>query len=136
MKMLLSFLTTMALALTLGVAFADEWPTDKSHLFLGTIPFDEVYPVQKAEVVIEQGAMGAAAGGLRVEKSEVIWGSLFGNYESTEVPDAYRTFVQYETAGAMSAAAGGLRMGDVDKGGRIFDSLLGSRGDTSHIPPD
>jgi len=127
MKTIISLLTTMVFVFAFGTAFADEWQPDRSHLFLGSIPMDEVYPVQKTEVV----QPGAAAGGMREEKldrSAAIWESLFGNYESTDVLDTYRGFVKSETVRAVGAAPGGLRAEKADKGGEIFDSLLGERG--------
>jgi hypothetical protein len=132
MKTILSILTTMVFALSFGLAFADEWPTDKSQLFLGSIPFDEVYPVQQTEV-----RMGAAAGGIREEKldrSAMVWEVLFGHSDSTDVPDPYKGFFKPETAVGAAGAAGGLRAAaGEDKGGKIFDSLLGSRGGTTDI---
>ena len=124
MKTIISLLTTMMFVFAFGTAFADEWQPDRGHLFLGSIPMDEVNPVQKTEVVVT----GAAAGGMReerIDRSTVIWESLFGNYESTDVLDTYRGFVKPETTmRAVGAAPGGLRAEKTDKGGELFNNHI------------
>ena len=132
MKTIISLLTTMVFVFAFGTAFADDWPTDKkSYKFLGTELQDEGFPVRKAELVHS----GAAAGGLRAAESDkgaMIWEGLFGNYVSTEEVDTYRDmdrgFGKPEAVSAIGAAAGGVRAEKTDKGGEIFNSLLGERG--------
>jgi hypothetical protein len=133
MKTILSILTAMVFALSFGLAFADEWPVDQSGKFIGTELRDEAFPVQQTEV-----RMGAAAGGVREEKtdkSNMIWKSLFGAPKGTDLPDPYRGFFKHEKAvGAGGAAAGGYRAEAAgDKGSVIYDSLLGPRGGTTDI---
>ncbi len=132
MKTIISLLTTVVFVFAFGTAFADDWPTDKrSYKFLGTALHDEAFPVQKTEVMMP----GAAAGGLReerIDRSTAIWEGLFGNYVSTEEVDTYRDmdrgFAKPEAVSAVGVAAGGLRAEKADKGGEIFNSLLGERG--------
>jgi hypothetical protein len=119
MKTIISFMTITMFALSFGVSFADEWPTDKSQLFLGTELRDEVLPVQKAEVM-ESGAKGAAAGGVRaggIDKSTMTEERFVGRNKVTDLPDPYGDFPSpsgefYEReipAGATGAAPGGVR---------------------------
>ncbi len=130
MKTIVSLLTTMVFVFAFGTAFADDWPTEKKvHRFIGTELHDEVFPVQKVEVM----APSAAAGGLRAAESgkgTMIWEGLFGNYVSTEEVDTYRDMDRgFAKPEAVSGAApGGLRAEKADKGGEIFNSLLGERG--------
>jgi hypothetical protein len=72
------------------------------------------------------GAVGAAAGGLRIEKAAGVWDSLFGNLESTDVVDPYRTFPKSEMTGASGAAPGGLRVAGTGKGSASWDILFGN----------
>jgi hypothetical protein len=129
MKTIISLLTTMVFVFAFGTAFADDWPMDKiSFKFLGTELRDEVFPVQKAEVM----EPGAAAGGLRAEridKSTVIVESLLGRAKSTDLPDPYGDFFKHETmVGVKGAAPGGLRAEKADRGSEIVESLFGERG--------
>jgi len=126
MKTVISVVTTMVLILAFGSAFADEMPGTKaleSGAYTGFAVSEHEMP-----------ATGASPGGKRdegFERSTIIWESLFGTSKTSDLPDPYGGFLKHETAaGVKSAAPGGVRA-DEDRGGEIFDSLLGRRGESN-----
>jgi hypothetical protein len=128
MKTIISILAATALAFSFGTAFAaHEQGTHES-----TDVIDAYRTFAHSEEMT--GAVGAAAGGLRIEKAAGVWDSLFGNLESTDVIDPYRTFPKSEMTGASGAAPGGLRAVD-DKGSRVFESMFGNLESTDVIDP-
>jgi hypothetical protein len=124
-KMIISYVAITMLALSFGAAFADEWPTDKSHLFLGTELRNEVLPVQKAEIA-DSAAKGEAAGGLRAEgidKSTMIEKRSVGRDKVYDLPDPYGDFYDHEiSAGVTDAAPGGIRE-EKSKEGKVRDNV-------------
>jgi hypothetical protein len=66
MKKITAFLTALALTLSFGIAFADDFPTWADNKELTTTIFNELSPEYKTG----EGSTGAAPGGAREEKAD------------------------------------------------------------------
>ena len=122
MKKVLTIMAIMAVALTFGVAYADQMPFDReieASVYLGVVS-----PKLDAEFT------GAAGGGLRVEEMEHGY-SIIDDLSPAGFHKEAWGIVKADTTGAKGVAAGGMRL---EEEGYSFIDTLSPTGVSLDLP--